>query len=73
MREIRQITKFTSKLLSLAVEEQDFQLAARVIGQLEVQLAVKAWCLGEPKETKNRGGDEAGNLRVLSAWSSVRD
>jgi hypothetical protein len=52
VREIQQMAKFTSKLLSLAVKERDFKLAARVIEQLEVQLEVKAWWLDEPKETR---------------------
>jgi hypothetical protein len=73
VREIQQIANFSSKLLSHAVREQDFELAARVIEQLEVQLAVKAWCLDEPKKTPNRAEKEAGKLRVLSGRISVRD
>ena len=66
VREIQQIANFSSKLLSRAVREQDFELTARVIEQLEVQLAVKAWCLDEPKKTPNKAEEEAGKLRVLS-------
>jgi len=72
VREIQQITKFTSKLLSRAVKEQDFELAAKVIKQLEAQLALKAACLEKPRETRNEAVGEAGKLRVVSGWSSVR-
>ena len=73
VREIKRMAQFTGKLLSLAVKERDFKLAARVIEQLEVQLAVKAWDLEEANESRNRAGEQAGKLRVLSGRSSVRD
>jgi len=72
VREIQQIIKFTSKLLSRAVQEQDFELAAKVIEQLEAQLAFKVSRLDEPKESQNEAGKEVDKLHVLPRRSSVR-
>jgi len=71
VREIQQIIKFTSKLLSRTVKEQDFKLAAKVIEQLETQLALKAACLEEPKETHDEAGGQAGKLGALSRRRSA--
>jgi len=71
VREIQQITKFTSKLLSRAVKKQDFELAAKVIGQLETQLAFRAAYLEKPKDTQNEAVDQAGKLRALSGLSGA--
>jgi len=71
VREIQQIIKFTSKLLSRTVKEQDFRLAAKVIEQLEAQLALRAAYLEKPKDTQNEAVDQAGKLRALSGRSGA--